>query len=270
MHKKEIVKSCAELIKEKMGKIPSTAIVLGSGLGNLVEKMSDRISLDYSDIPNFPVSTVAGHDGRFVVGKLNGVPILAMKGRVHYYEGYPVESVVLPVYIMAELGIQHLILTNAAGGVNNVEQGDLMAIEDHLGFNLQNPLIGKQNSYTERFPDMSEIYKAEMIRKLESVATELGIKLKKGVYAYSTGPTYETPAEIRAFSVLGASAVGMSTVPEAVVANACGIEVCAISCITNMAAGMQEHRLTHQEVIDTAASVNKKFTELITNFVGKL
>lgn len=266
----KLIKSSADIIKECMGEIPKLAIVLGSGLGNLIDRMADCVSLDYSDIPGFPVSTVKGHQGKFVVGNLGSVRILAMQGRVHFYEGYSIESVVLPIYIMAELGIENLILTNAAGGIANVSVGDLMIIEDHLGFSMPNPLIGKKNSYTERFPDMSEVYKKDIIGKIKEAAKENKIDIKKGVYAYSTGPSYETPAEIKALRTLGASAVGMSTVPEALVANACSINVAAISCITNMAAGLQKEALNHEDVIKIANIANKKFTELIISAIVKL
>ena len=233
------VQEAAAYIKEKLnGRKPEIAITLGSGLGDLAEQLTDAIQIPYGDIPHFPVSTVAGHKGQFVVGKLEGREVLCMQGRFHYYEGYDLKQVTLPVRVMKLLGIGTLIVTNAAGGINTgFRPGNLMLIEDHLNLTGENPLIGENlEAFGERFFDMTVAYDREYRTLAENLAAELDIPLQKGVYAWLTGPNYETPAEIRYLRTIGADAVGMSTVPEVLVARHCGLRVCGISCITNLAA----------------------------------
>lgn len=263
----------AEFIKEKMGAIsPKIAIVLGSGLGVLSDEIKDKVIIKYQDIPNFPVSTVAGHAGELIIGKLEDVPVIAMNGRFHYYEGYDLKDVTYPIRVFKLLGIEELILTNAAGGINtNYKPGDFMIINDHLSFFAESVLRGKNDDeFGPRFPDMSEIYNRERIAKLEKIIEKHTGRPNVGVYAYMKGPTYETPAEIRALRTLGADAVGMSTVPEAVVANHCEIKVSAISCITNMAAGILDRKLSHEEVSETADRVKMTFKEIVKEYVKEL
>jgi len=260
----------ANYIQGKIGEIePKIAIILGSGLGVLSEEITEKTVIAYKEIPNFPVSTVAGHAGELIIGKLQGVPIIAMNGRVHYYEGYDLKEVAFPIRVFKLLGIEDLILTNAAGGINlNYKPGDFMIINDHLSFFAESVLRGKnEEDFGARFPDMSEVYKKDKIEKLEQIIKEHIGKANVGVYAYMKGPTYETPAEIRALRTLGADAVGMSTVPEAVVANHCGMSVSAISCITNMAAGILDRKLSHEEVKETAEKVKMTFKEIIKEYV---
>lgn len=263
----------ANYIKEKIGGLePKIAIILGSGLGVLSEEITEKKVIPYKEIPNFPVSTVAGHAGELIVGNLQGVPVIAMNGRVHYYEGYDLKEVTFPIRVFKLLGIEELILTNAAGGINtSYEPGDFMIINDHLSFFAESVLRGKnEEEFGLRFPDMSEIYKKDKIAKLEEIIKKHTGKANVGVYAYMKGPTYETPAEIRALRTLGADAVGMSTVPEAVVANHAGIKVSAISCITNMAAGILDSKLSHEEVKETAERVKMTFKEIIKEYVMAL
>lgn len=228
------VQEAAAYIKEKLnGRKPEIAITLGSGLGDLAEQLTDAVQIPYGDIPHFPVSTVAGHKGQFVVGKLEGREVLCMQGRFHYYEGYDLKQVTLPVRVMKLLGIGTLIVTNAAGGINTgFRPGNLMLIEDHLNLTGENPLIGENlEAFGERFFDMTVAYDREYRTLAENLAAELGIPLQKGVYAWLTGPNYETPAEIRYLRTIGADAVGMSTVPEVLVARHCGLRVCGISAL---------------------------------------
>ena len=263
----------AKYIKEKIGNIkPKIAIVLGSGLGVLSEEIENKITIKYQDIPNFPVSTVAGHAGELLVGKLGGIPVIAMNGRFHYYEGYDLKEVTMPIRVFKLLGIEELILTNAAGGINtNYKPGDFMIIKDHLSFFAESVLRGKNDDdFGPRFPDMSEVYNKERIAKLEKIVEKYTGRPNVGVYAYMKGPTYETPAEIRALRTLGADTVGMSTVPEAVVANHCGIKVSAISCVTNMAAGILNQKLSHEEVKETAERVQMTFKEIIKEYIKEL
>lgn len=273
MFKYEDYQKSAEYIKEKIGDLnPKIAIVLGSGLGGLAKEIENKVIINYKDIPNFPVSTVEGHAGELIIGNLNGVEVIAMNGRFHYYEGYEVAHTVYPIRVFSLLGIENIILTNAAGGINtDIEQGSLMIINDHLGFFAESVLRGKnEDKFGVRFPDMSEVYNRELIEKLKPIMLEKMDRCYEGVYAYMKGPCYETPAEIRALRTLGADAVGMSTVPEAIVARHCGIKVVAISCVTNMAAGIAKRELSHEEVKETAKKVETSFIEIIKEFVTKI
>ncbi len=259
----------AEYIKSKIAHQPEIGIVLGSGLGPLADDMTDVIDIDYAEIPNFPVSTVEGHAGKLVFGKLGSKYVLAMKGRFHYYEGYDVAQVVFPIRVMKLLGINNLVVTNAAGGINrDFSSGALMLIKDHISFFVPSALRGKNMSeFGTRFPDMSEAYSKELRALAKKVAEESGVQVFEGVYAFAQGPMYETPAEIRALGILGADAVGMSTVPEVITAGHAGMKVLGISCITNMAAGILDQPLNHQEVMETAKKVEKAFTTLVRNIV---
>ena len=266
-------KESAQYIKERMGNIePKIAIVLGSGLGVLSEDIQNKTVIKYQDIPNFPISTVAGHAGELIIGTLENIPIIAMNGRFHYYEGYDLKEATLPIRVFKLLGIEELILTNASGGINtDYKPGDFMIIKDHLSFFAESVLRGKNdNEFGVRFPDMSQTYNKERIEKLEKIIRKHTGVAHVGVYAYMKGPTFETPAEIRALRILGADAVGMSTVPEAVVANHCGIKISAISCITNMAAGILDRKLSHEEVNETADKVKLTFKEIIKDYVKEL
>ena len=247
-------------------------IVLGSGLGGLGERIENPTIIPYEDIPGFPVSTVEGHKGQLILGQLSGKNVIAMQGRFHYYEGYPLEQVVFPIRTILGLGIETLIVTNAAGGVNeDFTPGDLMIIEDHINFTGQNPLIGKNlDSIGPRFVDMTKAYDRELMKLAFKVGEKLNIPLQKGVYMWFTGPTYEAPSEVRLARTLGASAVGMSTVPEVIVARHSGIKVLGISCITNMAAGILDKPLNHEEVIETSLMVQDKFEKLIIEIISNI
>ena len=262
---KEWFVETADYIKARIIDVPDTAIVLGSGLGGLADELENKIIMDYKDIPHFPVSTVEGHAGKLIFGLLNYTPVLVMSGRFHYYEGYDIEQVTYPIRAFAKLGIKNLILTNAAGGVNlNYVPGDLMLIKDHINFSGVSPLRGKNlDEFGPRFPDMSNVYDNDILILVEEACGELGITINEGVYAYLQGPNYETPSEIKALRTLGADAVGMSTVPEAIVAKHCGLKVAAISCITNMAAGILPAPLSHEEVKETAEFASIKFMNLV-------
>ncbi len=267
------VQEAAAYIKEKLGgRAPEIAITLGSGLGNLADHLVDAVQIPYGEIPHFPVSTVAGHKGQFVVGKLEGREVLCMQGRFHYYEGYDLKQVTLPVRVMKLLGISTLIVTNAAGGINTgFRPGNLMLIEDHLNLTGENPLIGENlEVFGDRFFDMTVAYDVEYRALAEQLAAELNIPLQKGVYAWLTGPNYETPAEICYLRAIGADAVGMSTVPEVLVARHSGLRVCGISCITNLAAGMGDGLLSHEEVKETADRVKVDFIRLVTALTGRM
>lgn len=268
----EKLREAAEYIKGKLTVHPEVGLILGSGLGVLAEEIEDSVKIPYEEIPNFPVSTVEGHAGQLVIGKLAGKAVIAMQGRFHFYEGYSMDKVVFPVRVMAILGIKKLLVTNAAGGVNlNFKPGTIMLIEDHINLMGTNPLIGPNfNELGPRFPDMSYSYSPELRNLAQEVAKELNIELASGVYVGFTGPSYETPAEIRFSRVIGGDAVGMSTVPEVTVANHAGIEVCGISCITNMAAGVTKEKLSHHEVMETAERVRENFKALVLGFINKL
>ena len=259
-------------IKEKVNNIPKIAIVLGSGLGSLADEIENKITISYKDIPNFPVSTVVGHKGELIFGTLNDVPIIAMNGRFHYYEGYDLKDVTYPIRVFKLLGVETIILTNAAGGINlDFEKGDLMIIEDQLSFFAESVLRGPNlDEFGERFIDMSDVYTKEYIEILKPIMKRITGKCHTGVYAYMKGPTYETPAEIRALRTLGADAVGMSTVPEAVIARHSGLKCIGITCITNMAAGILNEKLSHEDVKDTASKVEANFKQVIKELVKEI
>lgn len=250
----EKLQGCLASIRQKTDFVPKVALILGSGLGDYAEEIEIHQIIPYEEIQGFPVSTVPGHKGRFVLGYVKGVPVIIMQGRVHYYEGYSITDVVLPVRLMKLLGAEILFLTNAAGGVNfDFRPGDFMMITDQISSFVPSPLIGSNvEELGERFSDMSEIYDKDLQKLLESTAEELRIPLQKGVYIQLTGPNYESPAEVRMCRILGADAVGMSTACEAVAANHCGMKICGISCITNLACGMSETPLNHKEVQEIA------------------
>ena len=256
--------NAAAYIREMVGEA-EIGVILGSGLGDYVEALEDAKYVDYKDIPGFPHSTAPGHAGRWWTGKLHGKRVCMMQGRFHAYEGWTMEDVTMPVRVMSLLGVKTLFVTNAAGGVNlNFSQGCLMIISDFINMSGKNPLIGPNLSeFGVRFPDMSHAYDVELIKLCEQQAEKLGVNVEKGVYMWMNGPCYETPAEIRMARVLGADAVGMSTVPETIVARHCGIRVLGVSCITNMAAGILDVLLDEQEVIDTAARVKGTFRALL-------
>ncbi|NLW40228.1 MAG: purine-nucleoside phosphorylase [Tissierellia bacterium] len=266
------LKNSIDFIKGKVEFDPEIGIILGSGLGDLGEKIEDPLIFKYEDIPNFPKSTVEGHKGQLILGKLGNKNVVAMQGRFHYYEGYSLMDVVFPVRVMIGLGIETLIVTNAAGGIDeSFTPGDLMIIEDHINITGQNPLIGKNfDELGPRFPDMSKAYNRELIDIAKRVGEDLGLDLKEGVYMWFTGPTYETPAEVRLAKNLGASAVGMSTVPEVIVAVHQGIRVLGISCITNMAAGILDQALSHEEVIETSLKAKDSFEKLIIGILSSI
>ena len=263
---------CLESVRKKTYFKPQVALILGSGLGDYAEEIRVEETIDYAEIEGFPTSTVAGHKGRFVFGFVNEVPVVIMQGRVHYYEGYPMSDVVLPTRLMGLLGAKKLILTNAAGGVNfDYKPGDFMLITDHITTAVPSPLIGaNMDELGARFPDMSEVYSLRMRDIIKKEAERLGIRLQEGVYVQFTGPAYETPAEIRMCRSWGADAVGMSTACEAMAARHMGMEVCGISCITNLAAGMSKEQLDHKEVQETADRVAGQFKELITAIVSSI
>lgn len=266
------IKESSKYIKENVAKQPEIGIILGSGLGGLADLIEDPIMLDYKDIPGFPVSTVEGHAGRLVIGDLAGKTIVAMQGRFHYYEGYPLRDVTFPIRVMTDLGIDKLIVTNAAGGANKSYQpGDLMLIKDHINFAGDSPLIGANlDEKGPRFPDMSTAYNRDLKELARKSAKDLKIDLKEGVYMWFTGPTYETPAEVKMATILGADALGMSTVPEVIVANHEGIEILGISCITNMAAGILDQPLNHDEVVETSLRVKDKFESLVVDIIKNI
>ncbi len=268
----EKINNTAEYIKKQIKYTPEIGLILGSGLGVLAEEIENPVRISYSDIPNFPVSTVEGHKGQLVIGELSGKTVVAMQGRFHYYEGYSQKEVTFPVRVMKALGIEKLIVTNAAGGVNtSFKPGDLMIIKDHINFMFNNPLLGPNDSKLGvRFPDMSEVYSLELIEKANNVATKFQLDIKEGVYVGFTGPYYETPAEIKMVRAIGGDAVGMSTVPEAIVARHALIKVLGISCITNMAAGILPQPLSHDEVIKTTNLVKSNFLKLVREIVREI
>lgn len=263
---------CVESVRKKVDFQPEVALILGSGLGDYADEIQIVQTVDYTEIEGFPTSTVAGHKGRFVFGYVNEVPVVIMQGRVHFYEGYPMSDVVLPTRLMGMLGAKKLILTNAAGGSNfDYKPGDFMLIKDHITTGVPSPLIGANlDELGVRFPDMSDVYSARMRDVIKKVAADMGIKLQEGVYVQLTGPNYETPAEVRMCRIWGGDAVGMSTACEAMAAHHMGMEVCGISCITNLAAGMSSEQLDHKEVQETADRVAKQFKELITGIVNNI
>ena len=260
---------CYESVKEKVDFKPKAALILGSGLGEYIQEMKVVQTLDYSQIQGFPVSTVPGHKGRFVFGYVGDVPVVAMQGRVHYYEGYSISDVVLPTRLMKLMGAEVLFLTNAAGGVNfDFKAGDLMMITDQIGSFVPSPLIGPNiDELGLRFCDMSHVYDLDLQQVIRNAACKLGIDLTEGVYLQLTGPAFETPAEVRMCRTLGADAVGMSTACEAIAANHMGMKICGISCISNLGCGMTENPLTHEEVQETADRVAPLFRSLVTESI---
>ena len=263
--------NCYKSVREKTDFVPEAALVLGSGLGDYADHIQVVTEINYSDIEGFPVSTVVGHAGKFIFGYVGKVPVVCMKGRVHYYEGYPVSDVVLPTRLMKLLGAKILFLSNASGGMNRKFQaGDLMMITDHIGIFAPNPLIGANiEELGTRFPDMSHVYDLELQDLIRTTAKENNIPLQEGVYVQLTGPSYESPAEIRMLADY-ADAVGMSTVVEAIAANHCGLRVCGISCVCNLAAGMNPTPLSHKEVQAAADKAAPLFTELVTKVIEKI
>lgn len=265
----EKLMKCFECVQQKITFKPEIALILGSGLGDYADTMEVVETLDYHDIEGFPVSTVPGHKGRFVFGYAGGVPIVAMQGRVHFYEGYKPQDVVLPIRLMKLMGAKVLFLTNAAGGINrSFNAGDFMLITDQISMSVPSPLIGENiDELGVRFPDMSEVYSRRLRKIIENAAVTAGVPLRRGVYIQATGPQYETPAEIRAYERLGADAVGMSTAIEAIAARHAGMEICGISCISNLAAGISVNPLTHAEVQETADRVAPLFKKLVTQAI---
>lgn len=265
------IQTCADYIKGIVGdEAPVAGIVLGSGLGKLAEKIEDRIVIPYSEIPGFPVSTAVGHKSNFIYGKLGGKTVVAMQGRFHFYEGYSMKEVTFPIRVMRELGIKTLFVSNASGGTNpDFEIGDLMIITDHINFFPEHPLHGKNIPYGPRFPDMSEAYDKGLICKADAIAAEKGIKVQHGVYIGTQGPTFETPAEYKMFRILGADAVGMSTVPEVIVANHCGIKVFGVSVITDLGVEGKIVEVSHEEVQKAADEAQPKMTEIMRELINR-
>ena len=260
------VRECLTYICSITDFVPKAALVLGSGLGGFTEKLDSIVcEIPYSDIPGFPVSTVSGHAGKFIMGYVEDVPLICMSGRVHYYEGYAPEDVVLPLRVMHALGAEFLFLTNAAGGISSdLKPGSLVLLCDHISLFIPNPLIGENDpDEGERFPDMSEVYDPKLRELVEKAASEADVRLESGVYCQLSGPSYETPAEIRLLQRLGADVVGMSTVMEAITAHHAGMKVCAISFVSNMAAGINTHALSHEEVKEAGIQAAPRFTRLV-------
>ena len=259
------IQSAAQHILSRVSLRPTIGMVLGSGLGDFADTLEDVVRIPFAEIPGFPLPTVPGHTGALVFGKKMGQEVVVLQGRIHYYEGLPMREITLPVRVLAAIGVKTLILTNACGGVNtSFRPGDLMLIADHINFSGANPLIGPNlDAFGPRFPDVSDLYTKTLRDAIKEKAAQAGIPLQEGVYAMYSGPNYETPAEIRMFRILGADTVGMSTVPEALVAGQCGMQVVGISCITNMAAGVLPQKLCHGEVIEVAALVHDKFQNLL-------
>ena len=269
---KEIDTAC-KYILDRLGQaeIPKIGLVLGSGLGGFAEHFTDKLEIPYKDIPGFPTSSVEGHKGCFVFGRLDSVPVVCMQGRVHYYEGYPMQKVVMPVRLMCRLGIEKLILTNAAGGIGDeLEPGSLMIITDQITSFVPSPLIGRNYEAGARFPDMSNVYSKELVSEIKTAAAQCKIDIKEGVYLQTTGPNYETPAEIRMYKLLGADAVGMSTAVEAMAAVHAGVSVAGISCITNKAAGLSDKQLSHEDVQAVADKVKNDFENLVKTLILRI
>lgn len=261
----KIIQDAVQIIRDRVDFDAEVGMILGSGLGDYADRIENAVKIPYSAIPNFPVSTVAGHAGQFVLGTCKGKKVIAMQGRVHYYEGYTQKEITLPIRIMKRIGVGKVLLTNAAGGVNrSFAPGTLMMIRDHINYSGSNPLIGRNfEEDGPRFPDVSRVYQKELRQRLKVLAEQEGIHLEEGVYMMFSGPCYETPAEVRMAGIVGADAVGMSTVPEAIVCAHCGIPVLGISCITNYAAGILDQPLSHQEVVETAERVKSTFVKVV-------
>lgn len=268
---KEKLKEAKEFLFDKNLPTPQVGIVLGSGLGTFGERVENPVAIPYGEIPHFAKTAVKGHKGRLIFGKVQGVDVVCQQGRFHFYEGHPMESVVFPARLMGNLGIKKALVTNAAGAVNkSLIPGDLMVLSDHINYLGTNPLIGpNEETFGERFPDMSGCYSPELRKIAKNVATKLGFSLREGVYLAGTGPSYETPAEIRMFRRWGADAIGMSTVPEVIVLRHMGVEVLGLSCITNMGAGILPQPLNHEEVIEVGKQVEEKFGKLLHGILGE-
>ena len=268
----ERAEHATRVIRSRISVEPRIALVLGSGLGGFADDFEEAVSIPYEDIPGFVRSTAQGHAGRLVVGKIDSVPVVAMQGRVHYYEGYSLEEVTFAVRTFGLLGVKTLVLTNAAGGINvQLTQGALMVISDHLNLMGVNPLRGANDErFGPRFPDMSAVYSRELQELVINEAKAIGVEVRRGIYGALSGPSYETPAEIHLLRNLGADAVGMSTVPEAIVARHMGLEVLGISCITNMAAGISDEPINHEEVMETGNRVRETFAELLRRVIDAI
>ena len=265
----EKIMAAAQYLLTRVSFRPTVALVLGSGLGDYADTLENSVKIPYSEIPNFPQPTVEGHTGAFVFGEKAGKQVVVAQGRVHFYEGLPMQEITLPVRVLAAIGVKTLVLTNAAGGVNlGYQPGTLMLISDHINFSGANPLVGANlDQFGPRFPDVTDLYTGALRDAIKERAAKEKIPLEEGVYLMCSGPNYETPAEIRAFRTWGADAVGMSTVPEALVAGHCGMQVVGVSCITNMAAGVLPVKLNHAEVVETAARVHDLFHRLVNVIV---
>jgi purine-nucleoside phosphorylase len=268
----ERVEETASDIRSRCASLPETAIVLGSGLGDFSDTLLDAVATPYASVPHWPASKVVGHAGRLVIGTVAGKRIAALSGRVHFYEGYDLATVVFATRVMGRLGVKRFVLTNAAGGINAAfAQGALMIIDDHVNLMGSNPLIGPNDDrFGPRFPDMSEVYSARLRTMADEAARAKGIGVSHGIYLATHGPSYETPAEIRVFHSMGADAVGMSTVPEAIAARHMGMEVLGISCISNMAAGMSPQPIVHEEVLATMRRVRSSFISLLEGIIERL
>lgn len=266
------INEAVQTIKAHMGVEPAVGLILGSGLGDLAEEIEDAVKLKYEDIPHFPVSTVPGHAGQLVIGQLHGRSVVAMQGRFHFYEGYSMQEVTFPVRVMKGLGVETLVVTNACGGMNNhFHPGDLMIIQDHLNMTGANPLIGSNDeTLGPRFPDMSRAYDPELIDVVEKSAQHLEISVQKGVYAGISGPSFMTPAELTMLRNLGGDAVGMSTVPEVIVASHTGIRVLGIACVTDMAIGEELEPLSHEQVVAVAGQTKPRFIKLVKETIPGL
>ena len=266
------IEQTAAHIRARCGAVPETAVVLGSGLGDFADRLAGAYVTPYADVPNWPAATVIGHSGKLVIGNIGSRRVAALAGRAHFYEGHDLATVVFAVRVMGRLGVKQLILTNAAGGINTgFAQGALMIIDDHINLIGTNPLVGANDERLgARFPDMSEVYSSRLRRIADDAAAATGVPVQHGVYVATHGPSYETPAEIRFFRTIGADAVGMSTVPEAIAARHMGLEVLGISCITNMAAGVLPGPLNHEEVMDTARRVRGSFIALLEGILARL
>ena len=268
----EQLNACCEFVSQRVQFRPEVALVLGSGLGGFADTIDVKETLPYSEIPGFPVSTVAGHAGQFVFGECEGVPVAVMQGRVHMYEGYTPQEAVLPIRLLHHLGAETLFLTNAAGGIQaGMRAGEFMLITDQISSFVPSPLRGQNlGTLGVRFPDMSEIYSKRLQKIIRRAAVNADIPLKEGVYLQTAGPAYESPAEIRMFRLLGADAVGMSTAIEAIAARHCGMEICGISCISNLAAGISPHPLTHEEVKEAGDKAAPQFTQLVRTVIAEI
>lgn len=257
---------------KRVNLVPRAALILGSGLGYLTEQFSEPTAIEYCEIPGFPNTTVEGHSGRLVFGVFHGLPVVAMEGRFHFYEGHEIKDVSAPIYLFKELGVENLLITNAAGGINrSYTPGDIVAVTDIINFGFRNPLRGQNDErYGVRFPDMSEIVDRNWLNELRVRLDNEGIDLKEGTYCWALGPSYETPSEIKAFESFGADLVGMSTVPEVIAAKHCGMKLLVLSCVTNMASGILKEKLTHADVVKTANRIRPRFTSIVRQAIESI